>query len=167
VHYVQLTNTIWTQINVNEWIYYVPRNNSMTILFTGQDPVDIPLKGAGRLSVDPTCKSYSRAALPQPLRSVKADNSNAKEHRLVEVQLHNECCEELGTRANLRKLNIDLNFWQTVSHADDLRYAGINVRDLEKHILEPEWREKHSVMHHGYSILYISLFWYVCTLLSV
>ena len=56
VHYVQLTNTVWTKINDNEWIYYVPRKDSMTILCTGQDPVDIPLKGAGRLSVDPTCK---------------------------------------------------------------------------------------------------------------
>jgi len=32
VHYVQLTNTVWTQINDNEWIYYVPRKDSMTIL---------------------------------------------------------------------------------------------------------------------------------------
>jgi hypothetical protein len=80
----------------------------------------------------------------------------AKEHRLAQVQLHNECCEELGTRVNISKVNWNLNFRQTVSHADDLRYAGIKVRDLEKHVLEHEWREKHSVAHHGYSsILYI------------
>ena len=54
VHYVQLTNTVWTRINDNEWTYYVPRRDSMTILCADRDPVDIPLKGAGKLSVDPT-----------------------------------------------------------------------------------------------------------------
>jgi hypothetical protein len=98
----------------------------MTILCAGRDPIDVPLKGA--LSVDPTCKGYSRAALLQPLRAAKANNSNAKENRLVQVQLHNECCEELGTRVNLSKLN--LNFQEIVSRADDLRYAGIKIRDL-------------------------------------
>jgi len=69
----------------------------MTILCADRDPVDIPLKGAGRLSFDPTCKGYSRAALLQPLRAAKVNNSNVKGHRLVQVQLYNECCEELGT----------------------------------------------------------------------
>ena len=70
----------------------------MTILGIGQDPVDIPLKGAGKLSVDSNCKGYSRAALLQPLRAAKANKADIKEHRLVQVQLRSECCEELGTR---------------------------------------------------------------------
>ena len=90
------------------------------------------------MSIDPTCKGYSRAALLQPLRAAKVNNSNAEGHRLVQVQLYNECCEELGTRVNLSKPKLHLNFRQTVSHADDLRYAGIKVRDLERHILEHE-----------------------------
>jgi hypothetical protein len=82
--------------------------------------------------------------------------SSAKEKRLTQIQLHNECCEELGTKVNISKINLNLNFRQTVSHANDLRYAGIKVRDLEKHKLEHELREKHSVLHHGYStVLYI------------
>jgi hypothetical protein len=137
-HITQLTNTVWTQINDNEWIYHVPRKDNMPILCADQDPVDVPLKGAGRLSVNPTCKGYNRAALLQPLCTTKANNSNTKENHLVQVQLHNECCEKLGTQVNLGKLNLNLNFQQTVSHADDLRYAGINIRDLEKHILEHE-----------------------------
>ena len=99
---------------------------------------------------------YSRAALLQPLRAGKMNTSKAREHRLIQVQLHNECCEELGTRINLSKLTLNLNFRQTVSHAEDLKYAGIKVKDLERHVLEHEWREKHSTQHHGYSIvLYI------------
>ena len=128
----------------------------MTIFCAGRDPVDVPLKGAGRLSVGSTCKVYSRAALLQPLRAVTTNKSNTKEYRPAQVLLHNECCEELCTRVNLSKLDLNLYFQQTVSHADDLRHAGNKLRDLEKCILEHEWKEKHSVLHHGYSIvLYI------------
>ena len=83
--------------------------------------------------------------------------SNGKEHHLVQDQLHNECCEELGTRVNLSKLSLNLNFKQTISHADDLKYAGIKIKELEKHISEKEWRGKHSISHHGYCIFCIFL----------
>jgi hypothetical protein len=156
VNFVQLTHTVWTQVNDNEWIYYTPGVDSMTVLCTGSDPVDIPLKGAGKLTLDPTCKGYSRAALLQPMRVIKANGSRKGNNQLVQVPLHNECCEELGTRLNFSVLNLDLNFRETVSHADDLKYVGVKIKDLEKHIQEHEWKEKHSVIRHGYSIaLYV------------
>ena len=71
----------------------------------------------------------------------------------MQVQLHNECCEEMDTRMNLSKLSLNLNLKQTFSHAEDMMYAGIKIKELEKHISEQEWREKHSILHHGYSIL--------------
>jgi hypothetical protein len=69
----------------------------------------------------------------------------------MHVKLHNEHCEEIGSCLNLSTMNLNLNFRETISHADDLRYAGIKVRDLERQVLEHEWREKQSVNHHGYS----------------
>ena len=77
---MQLTHTVWAQITDNVWIYYVLRRDSITILCADRDPVDVPLKGAGRLSIDPTCKGYSRAALLQPVRAITANQSNGKEH---------------------------------------------------------------------------------------
>jgi hypothetical protein len=115
----------------------------------GTRPSRRPIEGS-RQVVDPTCKNYSRAALLQPFRAAKTKNSNARENPLVQVQLHNECCEELVTRVNRIKLNLSLNFQQSVSHTDDLRYAGIKNGDLEKNILEHECKEKHSVLHNGY-----------------
>ena len=92
----------------------------------------------------------------QPMRSVLANNSIDNGGQLIQVKLHNDCCEELGTHLNLSTLNLNLNFRDTISHADDLRYAGIKVKDLERHVLEHEWREKHSIINHGYSIgLYV------------
>jgi hypothetical protein len=83
----------------------------MTVLCADRDPVDIPLKEASKLVIDPACKGYSKAVLLQPLRSVVAKNSNHKENHLIKVQLHNECCKESGTRLNFSKLNLNLNFW--------------------------------------------------------
>jgi hypothetical protein len=117
MYYVVLNYTVWTQICTNEWVYCVPRRNSMTILCADRDPVDVPLKGAGRLSVDPNCKGYSRTALLQLLCAVNVNTSLAKEHRLVQIQLRNECREDLGTRVNMSKVNLNFNFRQIVSHA--------------------------------------------------
>jgi hypothetical protein len=153
VSYVQITHTVWTQVSDNEWIYYTPGVDSLTVLCADRNPVDIPLKGAGKLKIDPTCKGYSRAALLQPMREIHANSSNSGANKLIQVQLNNECCEELGTRLNFRTLNLDLNFRETVSHTDDLKYAGVRIKDLEKHSQEHEWKEKHSFVHHGYSIV--------------
>jgi hypothetical protein len=153
VSVVQLTHTVWTQVNENEWVYYTPGVDSMTVLCADQDPVDVTLKGAGKLTLDPTCKGYSKAALLQPVRVINANSSKSGNNQLVQVELQSECCEELGTRLNLSSLNLDLSFRETVSHADDLKYVGVKIKDLEKHIQEHDWRSKHSVTHHGYSIL--------------
>jgi len=32
VHLVKLTRTVWTQINGNEWIYYTPGTDSLTVM---------------------------------------------------------------------------------------------------------------------------------------
>jgi hypothetical protein len=55
---------------------------------------------------------------------------------------------------NLSILNLNLNFRDTKSHADDLRYAGVKISDLEKHVLEHEREMKHLITFHGYSILF-------------
>jgi hypothetical protein len=86
---------------------------------------------------------------------IQANSSNGGNNQLIQVQLNNECCEELGTRLKLSTLKLDLNFCETVSHADDLKYAGVRVKDLEGHIQEHEWREKCLTVHHGYSIFFM------------
>ena len=121
VHLVKLTHNVWTQVDDNEWIYYAPGTEIMTVLCNDRDPVDIPLKGADKLVIESTCKGYSKAAILQPMRSLLANSSNNRDSQLIQVKLHNECCEELGTLLKLSKLNLDLNFRETISHAIDFR----------------------------------------------
>ena len=90
VNVVQLTHTVWTQVYDNEWIYYTPGVDSLTVLCADRDPVDVPLKGTGKLMLDPTCKGYSRAALLQPVRVINANSSKNGNNQLIQVQLRNE-----------------------------------------------------------------------------
>jgi len=45
VHVVKLTHTVWTQVYDNEWVYYTQGVDSMTVLCTDRDPIDVPLRG--------------------------------------------------------------------------------------------------------------------------
>jgi hypothetical protein len=125
---------VWTQVSDDEWVYYSSGSDSLTVLCDDRDSVDIPLKGAGKLSLDSTCKGHSKAALLQPMPSILANNSYKGNSQLIQIKLHNQCCEKLGTHLNLRTLNLDFNFREKISHADDLRYAGIKVGDLERYV---------------------------------
>ena len=62
----------------------------MITLCADRDPVDIPLKGPGKLVIDSTCTGYSKAALPQLMRSVLANSSNDRDNQLIQVKMHNE-----------------------------------------------------------------------------
>jgi hypothetical protein len=104
------------------------------VLYSDRDPIDVPLRGAGKLILDSTSKGYSRAALLQPVREISVDGSKRANKQSIQVKLQNECCEELGTRLNLSALQLDLNFRETVSPADDFKYVGVKVKDLEKNI---------------------------------
>jgi len=46
----------------------------MTVLCNDRDPVDIPLKGPGKLVIQSTCKGHGKAALLQPMRSVLSNS---------------------------------------------------------------------------------------------
>jgi hypothetical protein len=153
VRVVQLTHTVWTQVGDTEWMYYTQRADRLTVLCAERDPVDIRLKETGRLRIDPTCKGYSKTALLQPVRVIQGNSSNSKNNRLMQIPLSNDCCEELGTRLNFSTSHFNLKFQETVSHADDWKYAGVKVRDFEKHLRDHEWREKHSITHQSYSIM--------------
>jgi hypothetical protein len=57
---VQLTHPIWTQLEQrNEWIYFIPLSDSITILCPDKNPIDITPRGMGKLMVEPNCKGYS------------------------------------------------------------------------------------------------------------
>jgi hypothetical protein len=122
VNFVQLTHIVWTQINDNGWIYYAPGTDSMTVSCADRHPVDIPLKWPVNCFLTQPARVTARPDY-QSMRSVLANSSNHKQNQLIQVNLH-KYWEELGTRLNLSTLNLNLNFRETILHADDLRKLG-------------------------------------------
>jgi hypothetical protein len=57
---VQITNTIWTQLEKrNEWIYFIPNSDIISILFPEKEPIDVIIRGTGKLSISSGRKRYT------------------------------------------------------------------------------------------------------------
>jgi hypothetical protein len=44
---VELSKSVWTQLNINDWIYFIPRSEGITILCREKPPVDVTISGIG------------------------------------------------------------------------------------------------------------------------
>jgi hypothetical protein len=62
---VEISNSVWTQLTNNEWIYFVPTSESITILCTDKPPVDVIVSGVGKLGISTDCKGYGKSGLFQ------------------------------------------------------------------------------------------------------
>jgi hypothetical protein len=49
---VKLSNTVWMQLLNNEWIYFSPTVDSVTMLCGEKEPVDVSLKGMGKSHIN-------------------------------------------------------------------------------------------------------------------
>ena len=154
----KLTNTVWVQLMNNEWIYFSPSIDSVTVLCDGKEPADVLLTGVGKLSINSGCKGYSTSALLQTSFTVASNSSVKGGDLLTQVPLRFDCCEELNMRVNLSSIHLDMKFKQIVSHLNDLKYASFKVSDLEKEIQEQEWKNKHISSHMSYSVMVYIIF---------
>ena len=155
---VELTNTVWVQLMNNQWIYFAPGMDSVTILCNDKEPIDVVLKGVGKLSIDSGCKGYSTSAVLQTSTTVPSNSSLKGGDLLTQIPLKFDCCEEMSIKLNVSHVPLDIKSKQLVSHLDDLRYASFKVSELEKEIREQEWKNRHTISHVSYSVaVYIIL----------
>jgi hypothetical protein len=49
---VEISNSVWTQLENNEWIYFVPTSESVTILCSDKPPTDVIVSGIGKLGIN-------------------------------------------------------------------------------------------------------------------
>jgi hypothetical protein len=154
---VQVKNTIWAQLDNNEWLYFAPATESVTILCTDKDPSDVTLTGVGKIALNPGCKGYSSVALLQTNVLLKA-KAVKREDIISRIPFDLDCLEEIGIRFNTSNSPINFEFKHVASHLDDLRHASYKISELEKEINEQEWKNHQSSTHATYStIVYIVL----------
>ena len=154
---VELSNSIWTQLESNEWIYFVPTSETITILCAEKPPLDILVFGIGKLGIREDCKGFGKSAHFQTHSVLNVNNPGLESDFLSKVELYYDCCEELNMRANLSNIRLNTSFKHIVSHLDDLKIASHKISEIEHLIQEQEWRRLHNVSHNTYSILV-----YVC-----
>jgi hypothetical protein len=149
---------VWTQLENNEWIYFVPTSESITILCSDKAPIDILVSGIGKLGIHENCKGFGRSAHFQTHAILNLDNPGYDSDFLSKVNLNYDCCEELRTKTNLSGISLNVSFKHIVSHLDDLKVASHRISEVENMIKEQEWKRLHTASHQTYSILvYISL----------
>ena len=125
----------------------------MTILCHDNNPVDVRLKGVGKLQVYPGCKGYSTSSLLYGSSIVGNTSAQITGDLVSQIDLHYACCEELGVKVNFSQLPVEVAYRKTVAHLDDLRYASRKVPDLLEEVNEQEWKNNHVAYHNTHSVL--------------
>jgi hypothetical protein len=60
---VELCNSIWVQLHNSKWIYFIPTTDNLTVICRNKEPIDVPMRGVGKLSLISGCKADSTSAL--------------------------------------------------------------------------------------------------------
>jgi len=84
---VGISISVWTQLTNNEWIYFVPLSESVTILCTDKPPVDVLVSGIDKLEISSNCKSYGKSALFQTHSILDVGNPGFASDFMVRVHL--------------------------------------------------------------------------------
>jgi hypothetical protein len=95
---VEISNSVWTQLENNEWLHFVPSSESVTILCMDKPPVDVIVSGIGKLGVSANCKGYGKSALFQTQSILDVDNPGYESDFMSRVHLEYDCCVELNVK---------------------------------------------------------------------
>ena len=147
----EINQTAWTRLDGNEWLYVAPRPDTLTILCPKQEPTDIVIEGTGRLGLHSNCKAYGTRVLIQAQAIVSFNNS--EKDIIPPLSLDYDCCEFVGKDVKLKDLHLELPLKNIVNRLDDLRLASHKVDEVNRLILEQEWKVKHAASYSHLSFL--------------
>lgn len=148
---VQFKHTIWTQLD-NEWMYFTPTSESVTVLCNEKEPINVILSGVGKFGLNIGCKGYSLVALLQTSVTINAKGIK-RDDILSQAPLEFDCLEELKFHFNTSSKLASIEFKQVASHLDDLKHASYKISELEKQIEEQEWKNHQITKHSTYSVI--------------
>jgi hypothetical protein len=151
---VSIINPVWTKLeDRNEWIYFIPSRDSVTIVCANKEPMEIVISGTGKLTIQAGCKGYTKTALLTTLSEIKINASEKGGDLLSKVDAEFDCCDQLSSRINLSHIDLDMKFKHIVNQVEDLKFASYKISELEKLAREHEWKSKYTGYHTTYSVL--------------
>ena len=83
----EISNSVWSKLANNEWIYFVPSSESVTILCMDTPPVDVIVSGIGKLGISANCKGYGKSALFLTNSILDVDNTGYESDFMSRVHL--------------------------------------------------------------------------------
>jgi hypothetical protein len=146
----EVNQTLWTQLDNNEWLYVAPKSDVLTVLCNKQEPTDVRLLGTGKLKLNAMCKAYGSRILIQS-HSMLSSNRTSKDV-IPPVSLEYDCCDNVNQNFKLNELHLHVPL-RSVTRSLDLRVASHKVEDVESLINEKEWKIKHSTIDPHLSFL--------------
>jgi len=137
---VELSSSVWTQLASNEWIYFTPTSESITILCTDKPPVDVMVSGIGKLGISANCKGYGKSGVFQTHSILDVSGTGYESDFMSRVRLEYDCCEEMSAKINISTIRLSNSFKHIVPHLDDLKIASHRISEVENMIKEQEWK---------------------------
>ena len=147
----ELNQTIWTQLDNNEWLFVAPKPEVLTVLCSKHEPSDVTLVGTGKLKLNNLCKGYGSRILIQTQITISTNNTDVD--IIPRLPLNFDCCEVQGRNFSLNNIHLNLPLTNVIHHLDDLKVANHKVEEVEKLIEEQNWKLRHSNMDYHLSFL--------------
>jgi hypothetical protein len=126
---VEITQTVWTQLDDNEWLYVAPRPEVLTVLCSKHEPSDTETVGTGKLKLHSACKGYGSRILIQAQTTMSINNTD--KDIIPPLSLDYDCCLSEEKNAKLNKIRLDLPLKNVITRLDDLRLASRKVEEVE------------------------------------
>jgi hypothetical protein len=152
-HTAELSDSVWTELVNNEWIYFITTSESIAILCTDRAPVDVALIRMGQLGINTNDRGYSKSPLLQKHSVVTVNSSLQGKHLTSRVNFEYECSEEFGVKFNLSSIHLSTISKHIISYLDGLNIARHKIFEIERIIVEQEWKRLHTTSHNSYSVL--------------
>jgi len=126
----------------NEWLFVTITSDVLTVLCSKHEPMDVKLLGTGKLQLNPMCKVYGKMILIQSHATIVSNRTNKD---IPPMSLEYDCCS-IDKNFKLNELRLHTPLRSVAGSLDDFRIASHKVEDVEKLILEQEWKVKHSTL---------------------
>jgi len=125
----ELNQTIWTQLDNNEWLFVAPKPEVLTVLCSKHEPSDVTLIGTGKLKLSNLCKGYGFRILIQTQLTISTNNTD--KDIIPHLTLEFDCCKFQGRNFSLNYIHLNLPLNNVIHHLDDLKVANHKGEEVE------------------------------------
>jgi hypothetical protein len=137
-----LKETLWIPLRENAWIFVAPVPERLTVVCTGQKHTDVEIKGSGIFTFLSACTGYGNTVL---IRSLTVHSVNNTDKDINQpLNLTHDCCEMTVDALPLGKIQLETPIKSIPTHDGDLHLANHKNENVEKLVVEQEWKVKHT-----------------------